>query len=349
MADSSAPAMEVEGDSTASGVASLVEMGFDEERAKIALNNCSGNVEQAMELLVSKDGEDIEATSGDKSEAPKEAKSIRCVDTGKLFRNMNAAMIYAERTGNTNFEECDIEIPPLTEEEKAQKVKELKERIKQKRSERAEKEKQEEIQREKQRRQGGQEMNAIREEHERLRREREYELRKKEKEDAKIHREQLKRQIAEDKAERAADKAFKDGKDPKAAYKEAFDRAMGKGTGGKSKDKATTSEAKVKEAIGSLLTYRAGGDGLKALGILKKLIGNPLNKPDEEKFRTVKLSNETIRKKVATLRGGVGLLKAVGFKKKEGDEEILILEDEVYDKELLENALGQIEDAIASN
>ena len=35
-----------------------------------------------------------------------------------LFRNMNAAMIYAERTGHDQFEESDEMVPELTPEEK---------------------------------------------------------------------------------------------------------------------------------------------------------------------------------------------------------------------------------------
>lgn len=53
------------------------------------------------------------------SSSPAVAKSIRCVDTGKVFRTMAEAQAYAERTGNANFEECAEEKKPLTAEEKA--------------------------------------------------------------------------------------------------------------------------------------------------------------------------------------------------------------------------------------
>ena len=70
--------------------------------------------------------------------------------------------------------------------------------------------------------------------HDKIRRAHEYEQRRKEKEAAQLHRERLRVELAKDKAERAADRARKEGKDPtqqKLAYTEAYDRATGKGGG----------------------------------------------------------------------------------------------------------------------
>jgi hypothetical protein len=166
-APAEAPApMEVDGtvasDPHAAGVASLVEMGFDQEPSAAALKETGGNLEAAMEILVNSTSGG--AATGEDGATAKVAKSIRCVETGKLFRNMNTAMIYAERSGKTNFEECDEEIPPMSAEEKAKKIEELKERIASKRAERAEAEKEEAKANEISRRAGGREMAAIREE-----------------------------------------------------------------------------------------------------------------------------------------------------------------------------------------
>jgi len=43
----------VEASGSAAAIASLTEMGFNEEQAKAALTSAGGNVEQALELLFS--------------------------------------------------------------------------------------------------------------------------------------------------------------------------------------------------------------------------------------------------------------------------------------------------------
>jgi hypothetical protein len=171
-----------------------------------------------------------------------------------------------------------------------------------------------------------------------------------------LHRERLRIELAKDKGERASDRARKDGKGPpeqKKAYQEAYDRALGKG-GGVASDgtggevTAKRAAAGVREAVKSLVSYRAGGDGDKALGILIKLVGNPLENESEPKFRTVKLDNKTIKTKVIALKGGLELLKAVGFKKNVRDN-TMVLEDEDYSQVILQNAVDQISSALASS
>lgn len=48
-----------------------------------------------------------------------------CSDCGKKFRSTAAAEFHASRSGHENFEESTEEIKPLTEEEKKQKLEEL--------------------------------------------------------------------------------------------------------------------------------------------------------------------------------------------------------------------------------
>jgi len=62
------------------------------------------------------------------SDAATDAKSLRCKECGRLFRSQVAAEAHAEKTEHVDFEETTEEIAPLTEEEKAQKLQELKER-----------------------------------------------------------------------------------------------------------------------------------------------------------------------------------------------------------------------------
>merc|ERR1719487_2351228 len=87
----------------------------------------SKNVESALDWLLSHENDnDIDepikkvpkgqtlASSG----PVQVAKSIKCVETGRLFRNAMEAQAYAERTGRTQFEETTEVKKPLTEEEK---------------------------------------------------------------------------------------------------------------------------------------------------------------------------------------------------------------------------------------
>jgi len=56
-------------------------------------------------------------------------QSWKCVETGRLFRTMEEVQMYAEKTGRSNFAESTEEKKPLTEEEKAAKLLELKAKI----------------------------------------------------------------------------------------------------------------------------------------------------------------------------------------------------------------------------
>lgn len=45
------------------------------------------------------------------------------------------------------------------------------------------------------------------------------------------------------------------------------------------------------------------------------LIGNLIKDPSNEKFRKVNLDNEAIKKRIATINGGLSILKGAGFVK----------------------------------
>ena len=42
-----------------------------------------------------------------------QAKSLKCLDCGKLFKNADLANYHAEKSGHENFEESTEEVPPL--------------------------------------------------------------------------------------------------------------------------------------------------------------------------------------------------------------------------------------------
>ena len=141
----------------------LVDMGFEEDKAKLALkmsgscrlplifaptiSNVSvligGAVEQAVEWLDKfADKSVAEITAADAAQADDDetnpnvepaalkpgevAQSLVCNDCGKKFRSQAQAEFHASKTEHVNFAESTEEIAPLTEEEKKTKLEELK-------------------------------------------------------------------------------------------------------------------------------------------------------------------------------------------------------------------------------
>jgi hypothetical protein len=71
------------------------------------------------------------------------AKSLVCNECGKRFKNEALASYHASKTEHTDFSESTEEIAPLTEEQKAAKLEELRARLAAKRAAQAEKDKEE--------------------------------------------------------------------------------------------------------------------------------------------------------------------------------------------------------------
>ncbi|CDO68833.1 hypothetical protein BN946_scf184805.g42 [Trametes cinnabarina] len=158
-----------------------------------------------------------ESSAGGSGEGA-EAKSIKCSVCGKTFKNVDLANYHAEKSGHDQFEESTEEIRPLTEEEKKQKLAELKEKLAAKRAAKAKEEAKESLANEAIRRKANKDVNQIREELKQKELLKEAEKKRKEKlEDAKA-RAAVKAQIEADKRERAAkaarEKALREGKAP---------------------------------------------------------------------------------------------------------------------------------------
>ena len=225
---------------------------------------------------------------------------------------MTDAMIYAERTGHDQFEESSEAVPELTPEEKAERIKKVKELIKRKAQEKEEQAKKDELDRERRRRLEGQNMSKIRDEHEAIQRKRDMELREAEKARYKAEQERLRLEVARDKAERAMEKAQRLGLgDPKKAYDEAYAKALRGGADG-------SLETKVEAVLKVIETARANNRGLECVRTLIKMLGNVVNNPAEQKFRRVNLSNEAFKNRVGGVAGGTAALKLAGFKDASG-------------------------------
>ncbi|KAI3884372.1 hypothetical protein MKW92_039529, partial [Papaver armeniacum] len=89
-------------------------------------------------------------------------------------------------------------------------------------------------------------------------------------------------------------------------------------------------DAKVKRAFQTLLTY----------------VGNVAKNPDEEKFRKIRLTNQSFQDRVGSMRG-VEFLEVLGFEKIEGGEFMFLPRDKV-DMVVLNSAGSELNSAICN-
>nr|CCA18009.1 conserved hypothetical protein [Albugo laibachii Nc14] len=232
----------------------------------------------------------------------------------------------------------------LTEEEKARKLAALEAKIEQRRQERIEKEKKEKIENEIKRRTTGRDMQKARDEIEDIQRKIAVEKLKKEREQAKIERELIRKQFEMDKLERRA----RGGKLTGAPIDLPIETLQTETKAKSTQPKVHLSpRQQIASSIDKLKQYRMAGDGLTALKTLNMYLKNLIEKPDEEKFRSINLDNAAFRKRVASLVGGIAFLKALGYEKDESDN-TLKLDIEKRDMELLKHAKTCTESAIAA-
>ncbi|KAI9727125.1 MAG: hypothetical protein M1828_007326 [Chrysothrix sp. TS-e1954] len=128
----------------ASDLEQLVEMGFDKERAQIALGK-GGSLQNAMDWLEKNQDKTLDEIKADSTTADgdedgpalqpgEQAMSLICNDCGKKFRSQAQAEFHANKTEHVNFAESTEEIAPLTETEKKAKLDELYKRRDEKRA-----------------------------------------------------------------------------------------------------------------------------------------------------------------------------------------------------------------------
>lgn len=85
--------------------------------------------------------EEASASEAQAQEAANQARSLVCNECGKKFRGTAQAEYHASKTEHQDFSESTEEIAPLTEEEKKQKLEELRERLAAKRAVQSEQDK----------------------------------------------------------------------------------------------------------------------------------------------------------------------------------------------------------------
>ncbi|KAI1639612.1 DNA-binding protein [Biscogniauxia mediterranea] len=128
----------------------LLEMGFDKSRAELAVKKSDG-LPDALEWLEKTQDTPLEELLEEEESGAKIARaedgtiamSLVCNECGKKFRTQGEAEFHANKSGHADFAESTEEIAPLTEEEKKQRLQELRERVKAKRANQAEADKEE--------------------------------------------------------------------------------------------------------------------------------------------------------------------------------------------------------------
>ncbi|RCH95552.1 hypothetical protein CU097_011489 [Rhizopus azygosporus] len=207
----------------ANDIDTLVSMGFSLAKVKKAWKATNGaGLQPAMDWMlehpeVSDEPEEeeeeqskglgsepVQKEEGEIQQGEQTASSLICNDCQKLFRDATGAERHAARTGHQNFAESTEVIKPLTEEEKKQKLAELRSRMAEKRAIREAQEAAERKEAERIRRKAGKDITAAKEELQAKEIKQAFEMKKKEKELDRIAKAKVKAQIEADKKERAA-------------------------------------------------------------------------------------------------------------------------------------------------
>ncbi|KIW05294.1 uncharacterized protein PV09_03821 [Verruconis gallopava] len=214
----------------------LIEFGFPEDKAKLALKKAGGlqqaldwlsdNAEKSYEELVAADKAAAEDPDAPPALQPgEEAKSLVCNECGKRFRSVAQAEWHASKTEHQDFSESTEEIKPLTEEEKKAKLQELRERMAAKRAAQAEREKLEKKQNEEIRRKNTKEGQDAKERLKVQEQIKEAEKKRREKAEDAAARKAILAKIEADKADRRrkaeAEKAAREGRAAPAPAQEA--------------------------------------------------------------------------------------------------------------------------------
>jgi UBX domain-containing protein 1/4 len=183
-------------------------------------------------------------------------------------------------------------------------------------------------------------------------RKREALARKREKEAFKRERDRIRAELEKDKLERMANKGKLqstlgvDGYNPSAIQYDANPDG-GEPVAHKQKTSGAATAAKIDEYISKVSSYRAGGDGGKCLKVLKLLVGNAADNPEEDKFKKINMETNTYKSKVKPYLGAKSLLLAVGFAPQENDSTHLILKDDA-DYQVLKDTKDKLEKALVA-
>ncbi|KAI1113022.1 ubiquitin-related domain-containing protein [Nemania sp. NC0429] len=196
---------------SASVLDQLLEMGFDQQRAELAVKKSDG-LPDAMDWLEKNQDTPLEDLLAEEEESgPKiaavegenvVAMSLVCNDCGKKFRSQREAEFHANKSGHDDFSESTDEIAPLTEEERKQRLAELRDKVKAKRANQAVIDKEEQKRNEQIRQKATKESQDMKEELQRKEQIKEAAKKRQEKLDEMEAKKRIKAKIEADKEER---------------------------------------------------------------------------------------------------------------------------------------------------
>ncbi|OIW19196.1 hypothetical protein TanjilG_04939 [Lupinus angustifolius] len=229
--------------------------------------------------------------------------------------------------------------PSLTPEELKAKQQELRERARKKKEE---EEKRTEREKEKERIRIGKELLEAKRIEEDNERKRILALRKAEKEEERRAREKIKQKLEEDKAERRRrlglppEEPSVSKPSPVVEEKKSFLPV-----------RPATKAEQMRECLRSLKQNHKEDDARvkKAFQTLLTYVGNVARNPDEEKFRKIRLTNQSFQERVGALKGGIEFLEICGFEKIDGGEFLFLPRDKV-DMAVLNSAGSELDSAI---
>lgn len=217
----------------ATDLETLLEMGFEKPRAELAVKKSGGlqgalewlekNQDVPLEQLQTPEDNDDEATAAAIKglETGELAKSLVCDDCGKQFRTTAMAEFHASKSGHENFSESTEELKPLTDEEKKQKLDEMRAALAEKRSRQSEQDKIDQKKNDAIKRKATRETQDLKEELQRKEQIKEAEKKRQEKAADIEAKRRIKAKIEADKEERRRKaeeaKALREGKAPAAA------------------------------------------------------------------------------------------------------------------------------------
>ncbi|PYH95148.1 hypothetical protein BO71DRAFT_398251 [Aspergillus ellipticus CBS 707.79] len=185
----------------------LIEMGFEKERAQLALAKGSG-VQGALEWLEQNQDKSLEeiqeaeSEEGPELQPGEEARSLVCNECGKKFRSHAQAEFHASKSQHVDFSESTEEIAPLTAEEKKDRLEELRQKLAAKRAGQSEQDKVDKKRNEEIRRKSTKESQDMKEELQRKQMLKEAQKKKEEKQADIEAKRRVKAKIEADKEER---------------------------------------------------------------------------------------------------------------------------------------------------
>ncbi|OQE36018.1 hypothetical protein PENCOP_c012G08533 [Penicillium coprophilum] len=195
----------------ASDLDQLIEMGFDKERAQLAVTK-TGGLQGALQWLednqdksldeIQAQAQDAQDEEGPALQPGEQPRSLVCNECGKKFRGQSQAEFHASKSGHVDFAESTEEIAPLTEEQKKQRLTELREKLAAKRAVLSEQDKIDKKKNEEIRRKSTKESQDAKEDLERKQQLKEAAKKKKEKQDEIDAKKRIKAKIEADKEER---------------------------------------------------------------------------------------------------------------------------------------------------